>query len=147
MEKIEDVLSRLTRFVHEFYHDYPEVLSIKTRSGRKIFLSFPVDRPIVNEGPPQPAPPPIRHSEDYRSVTWYGEQYQFTTKQAMIVQRLWEAMLDESPDMSGASLIEAAESDCNQLRDLFRTGGKTHEAWGTMIVAGAKKGTYRLSVG
>ena len=147
MKKIEDVLFKLHEFVREYYRDYPDVLTIRLKSGRKVFMSFPESFPIVNEGPPQPTPPPIRHSEDYRSVTWYGEQYQFTTKQAMIVQRLWEAMLDESPDMSGASLIEAAESDCNQLRDLFRTNGKPHEAWGTMIVAGAKKGTYRLSQG
>lgn len=89
-----------------------------------------------------------RHSPDFRSVFWFGERYSFTGNQAKCVRILWEAWENETPDVSGAFILEELDiqDSSGRLDQVFRNpGGKGyHPAWGTMIVPGQTKGTYRL---
>ncbi|GMU37709.1 MAG: hypothetical protein EDS66_12215 [Planctomycetota bacterium] len=84
---------------------------------------------------------PRRHSPDFRSVHWDGVDYAFTANQAAIVKQLWEAYENGTPDVGGDTLLVNAESDTRRMADVF----KKHSAWGTMIVEGSTKGTYRLA--
>lgn len=83
----------------------------------------------------------LRHSSDFRSVQWHGVDYTFTATQAAIVKQLWEAYENGTPDVGGDTLLVNAESDTRRMADVF----KKHPAWGSMIVEGSTKGTYRLA--
>jgi hypothetical protein len=83
----------------------------------------------------------VSHSDDFRSVRWYGNEYAFTTMQAACVQILWQAWQRGAPEMSQARILEDAGSASERLRDVFDKG--KHGAWGTMIVPG-RKGAFRL---
>ena len=83
------------------------------------------------------------HSDGWRSVRWYGTTYSFTVNQARVVEPLWKAWEQRTPDVGDETLLIAVdhESPPANLRNLFRT----HAAWGTMIVAGGSKGSHRLA--
>jgi hypothetical protein len=99
---------------------------------------------MLEPAAPPPAPPGDRsHSPDYRSVVWDGRNYRLTPLQAAVVKVLWEAWELGSPDVGGATLLEAADSCADRLRDVFRRS----VAWGELVVPGATKGTYRLNGG
>ncbi len=83
---------------------------------------------------------PARHSQDFRSVHWFGTDYSFTALQAAIVRELWAAWEQGTPDLSDARLLTRANSAGDRLSDLF----KSQPAWGSMIVSGSTKGTRRL---
>ncbi len=83
-----------------------------------------------------------RHSPDFRSVVWFGDEYSFTGNQAACVKVLWEAWKNGTPDVSDATLLEAAGIETKRLDHVFKQG--RHPAWGVVIVAGATKGTHRL---
>lgn len=86
-----------------------------------------------------------RHSEDFRSVKWFDETFEFTNMQAIVVEMLWKAAEDATPALSETFLLERAGSDGSRLRDLFRSSGIPHPAWETLIVPGEKSGTRKLS--
>lgn len=84
----------------------------------------------------------IAHSDDFRSVRWFGREYSFTPQQAEIMKLLWEAYEAQTPDVDAALLLsDFSGSAAHRLRDVFRKS----PAWGTMIVRGGSRGTYRLS--
>lgn len=83
----------------------------------------------------------VEHSPDFRSVIWSGTRHSFTANQAACVRVLWEAWEKRTLDLAVATILEAAESDSQRLSHVFRG----HGAWRTMIVAGERRGTYRLS--
>lgn len=98
------------------------------------------------------------HSPDFRSVRWFGELYSFTFNESVVVQVLWTAWEQGTPDVSHCTLREAIEEleksslpqsrerigDRAKLKNVFRSkGGK--KAWGTLVVAGETRGTYRLA--
>ena len=85
------------------------------------------------------------HSSDYRFVRWPGGNFDFTEKQAACIKVLWLAAESCMPSVSQREILDAAESDCLRLRDLFKSKTGIHRAWGTLIVRGERKGTYRLS--
>jgi hypothetical protein len=92
---------------------------------------------------PAAAPPGERtHSFDYRSVSWDGRTYRLTAMQAAVVRMLWEAWEAGAPDVGQATLMEAADSCGDRLRDVFRRSA----AWGELVIAGETKGTCRLAV-
>ena len=64
--------------------------------------------------------------------------------QAAAVKILWAAFDNGTPDVSDATLIEAADSLTNLLREVFKEKGSMHQAWNVMIVPGGTKGTHRL---
>jgi hypothetical protein len=82
-----------------------------------------------------------RHGTEFRSVLWFGSAYQFTATQAACVELLWGAWESGTPDLSQAYLLEESGAESKRLSDIF----SKHPAWGTMIVEGGSKGTYRLA--
>lgn len=83
------------------------------------------------------------HSTDFRSLKWRGRTYPFTAKQAPIVKLLYENWSQGTPDVGDETLLAAVDSEAPppRLNSLFRG----NPAWNTVIVAGATKGTHRLS--
>jgi len=80
-----------------------------------------------------------RHSEDFRSVHWFGLDFTFTANQAAVVKKLWEAWMNSTPVLSGESLLDASESESGRVSVVFRG----NPACGTMIIRRGK-GSYRL---
>lgn len=107
------------------------------------------------EGPSTPAIPPksdampkadepFKHSVDYRSIRWKGEDYSLTPRQAQIVQMLHEAHLDGTPGLSNAYILEGLEATTSRLRDSFRRSDLWGE--GKLIIPGRNRGLYRLNL-
>ena len=90
---------------------------------------------------PRPSTKDARHSPDFRSVYWFGQEYSFTANQAACVRLLWEAWENGTPELSAAALCESVELANDRLDLVFRK----HPAWGEMIRPGHTKGSYRLS--
>lgn len=82
----------------------------------------------------------VSHSSDFRSAHWFGTQYSFTPNQAACVKVLWKAWESGACDVGGETLLEAADASTNRVDVVFRNS----LAWGTMIVRGRTKGSYRL---
>jgi hypothetical protein len=85
------------------------------------------------------------HSPDFRSVLWFGTRYSFTPMQAACVAVLWEYWESNQCEVAHGIVLNRANSNSDRLLDVFRSRGNKHEAWGTMIVPGATKGTFRLN--
>jgi hypothetical protein len=83
----------------------------------------------------------LQFAEDYRSCRWADKLFEFSTKQAAVMQTLHENWLNGAPALSKETLLEAAGSDGKDVRDLFRR----HEAWRTLIIPGKSRGTWRLA--
>lgn len=81
------------------------------------------------------------HSPDFRSIIWFGKSFTFTSNQAACVKILWENYERGTPDVSGATLLEAADIQQDRFDKVFRD----NNAWRTVIVSGKRKGTYRLA--
>ncbi len=105
----------------------------------------------LNEGrAPAREFPEVSHSEDFTSVNWFGNRYQFSKgNQAQTVRVLWEAWEKGGHSLSQETIGEQIGSSASNfdLKKTFRIRqGKlhvTHPAWGTMIQPSGK-GTYRL---
>lgn len=80
------------------------------------------------------------HSDDFRSICWFGTEYTFTGPQAACVKLLWEHWERGTPEVSKSELLDATESSGERVSDVF----KRSPAWGKIIVGGEKKGNYRL---
>ena len=91
--------------------------------------------------PAEEAMPNFRASEDYRSVSWQGQEFRFTATQAKVVRLLREAQLSKTPEIGQDQLLEKAGSQLSQLRDLFRR----NPAWRKLIISGSTRGSFRLS--
>lgn len=87
---------------------------------------------------------PTRHSADFHSVHWYGEEYTFTHNQAAVVGELWRAWENGTPDLGEGYLIEESDSQGSRVRDIFKDRNGLHPAWGAMIVS-PRKGQFRLA--
>jgi hypothetical protein len=105
----------------------------------------------LDAGAKAPALParPARHSDDFRSVHWYGADYTFTPSQAACVKVLWRNWDNGTPEVGEDTVLTDVEVDAQAKRliDLFRdrkSESRYHLAWGTMIVQG-RKGAYRLN--
>lgn len=90
--------------------------------------------------------PARRHTADYRSVVWDGVAYFFTENQAAVVKLLWDAQ-PLGGDVGKRALMSAARTSADEaLRDVFKAGGgKINAAWGTLIIEGRSRGSYRLA--
>ena len=88
-------------------------------------------------------PESVVPSTDFRSVRWFGTLYEFTPKQAPMVETLYENWLAGSPDVGDETLLDAWDPERRgnpRIQSIFRN----HPAWGTMIVRGGTKGSRRL---
>jgi hypothetical protein len=134
---LEDVMDFVRRWMEIKYMDKPpKRFRIDFVDGDRISVPFPSRQREAAEKEKEP----YWHSEDFRSVRWNGEVYDFSTSQAIVMEKLWQAWQDGTPAVAQETLLEAAESEGNQLRDLF----KRHPAWGKVIVQGPTRGTYQL---
>lgn len=94
------------------------------------------------------------HTSDFSTVRWFGEQYTFSVKQAIVVRFLWDYWERKIPWVHERTLIEEVNDelavvDTVRLRDLFRSSGQQHPCWGTMIVPKTKpnkRGLFGLCV-
>lgn len=86
------------------------------------------------------------HAPGFATVNWCGVVYHFTSKQRRVIAVLWRAWKDGCPCVDTATLMQAADSDGNRLRDVFGHG--QHPAWNTLVVQGSlyggRVGTWRL---
>ncbi len=83
------------------------------------------------------------HSDDFRSVDWYGTLYEFTANQAACIKVLWEHWERGTPTIGDQTVLETADIAQTRLDQVFRDRNAPHLAWGKMIVPGPK-GTHRL---
>lgn len=136
----EEVFAAIHRYISAIHPgNRPERIKITLADGSKIDLRFPaMFEPIV----PTKSELPIKYGPDFMSVFANGEEYTFTSKQAEVVRVLIEAYENGTPNVGQAALLEAAESPQGELKDVFRN----QEAWGTLIIPGKRKGTFRLNI-
>jgi hypothetical protein len=80
------------------------------------------------------------HSDDFRSVKWFGTEYNFTSSQAAVVAQMWRAWERGVPEASEAFYLSEAGLSSTRARDVF----KGNPAWEKMIAPGKTKGTIRL---
>jgi hypothetical protein len=91
---------------------------------------------------PHPDPTRAVYGLDCRTVAWFGTVYTFTPTQAACVKILIKHYKYGVSEVGESTILENAESSQNRLVSVFDNGG--HVAWGTMIVPGSTKGTFRL---
>ena len=82
----------------------------------------------------------FKYDEDCRSIRYRGEPYAPTSRQAIIVSILHKGFLTGHPDQSKENLITAIEAETSEVRDQFRET----PLWKTLIIPGARRGTYRI---
>jgi len=82
---------------------------------------------------------------DFRNVRKNDKQFKLTTKQAGVIEVLYEAYVNQTPDVGQEHIRDRIGSAANvfRLRDVFRNN---EEAYKELIVPGERKGTYRLNI-
>lgn len=85
---------------------------------------------------------PLQASNDFACVRMGDQLFSFTPMQGAIVRRLWVAMEEGLPEVRQETLLADAGCNSDRISDVF---GKDHPAWGTLIVQGKAKGTFRIS--
>ena len=90
---------------------------------------------------PRPQVEELRHSPDYATVIWKGQAFYFNRHQATCVRLLHEGWMDGTELLGGDYLLGALGS-ASRMSDLF----KRHPAWGSLIVPGERRATYRLKL-
>jgi len=86
--------------------------------------------------------PALIHSDDYTSVKYQEKQYSFTPTQAAIIKVLDKNHERGTPVVRQDFVLTEIDSDARRLRDIFRNS----DAWGSLIIPGSKKGTFRLNL-
>lgn len=141
----------------EFAHILNPALSVSQPASVKTAPTneangIPEPGTMASDAPPQPAgdgqdaaesdaASAMRHGPDFRSLAWGDAQYAFTPSQAAVVKVLWEARDNRTPDVGEQFILEAVDSCGSRLRDIF----SKNPAWGTLILTGKTKGTFRLA--
>jgi hypothetical protein len=105
---------------------------------------------------PKQFPPGVRHSPDFRTVTWtlagVEETFSFTQMQSAAVKVLYELWAAGAGASSHEYVLSTVGSDCRSLHNLFRVqwkrdgkGGMVrHPALNRLIVQGPIAGTVKL---
>lgn len=83
------------------------------------------------------------HSDDFRSINWFGKVYYFTANRASVIRVLWQNWKRGTPEVGSETLLDAVDPQAppNSLRNLFRND----PALDVLIVPGSTKGSYRLA--
>lgn len=89
------------------------------------------------------------HTKNFECVNWFETLYTFTDSQSVVIRELWNAWEAGTPWLREETLLEAIDEACvvqdkSRLRDVFRSNGKNHPAWDTMIVAESKNNKKKL---
>jgi hypothetical protein len=87
---------------------------------------------------------PFAISTDGRSVKWtdHPDPFEFTPMQAKCFEFMFTNWKSGTPVLAQETILENAGASVTRLSEIF-TKGK-HPAWGTLIVPGKTKGTFRL---
>jgi len=86
----------------------------------------------------------FKHSTDFRSVTLNGKLYTLTSKQAQVIEMLYEAYEHGTPELGQAYILEQLGERSTRLRDTFK---RNPDAWRALVVSGARRGSFRLNLG
>jgi hypothetical protein len=89
--------------------------------------------------------PKRNHSEDFTSVVWDGIPFVFTKSQAAVVKLLWCEYEKGTWTLSEKTIGEGIGSSANNYRIIHTFDKGKHPAWGTLIISGPKKGTFRIA--
>lgn len=84
----------------------------------------------------------LRVGAGARSINYNGKTYEFTSKQASVIEFLIDAWKSGTPSISGAVLEE--ELNVSRIDNLFKKDNVPHEAWGVLIGPGNTKGVYKI---
>ncbi len=84
----------------------------------------------------------FRTSDDYRTICFNGKSHQLTRNQSVIVRLLHAAHRRGTPAVGQETLLKAIEAETSRVRDSF----KKSPLWGTLVVPGERRGTYRLNL-
>lgn len=136
---LHDIAKRSKLSVDQaFQFSLHDLLLLAQRAGSDE-SAVPTD--YASQGPPTPvaspaaptvdANPEPSHSPDFRSVNWYGQEFDFTPTQAACVKVLWDAWESGTSTLGESSILDSAGSAGSRLRDVFRKG--KHPAMGRMI--------------
>src|SRR5438309_10371260 len=69
-----------------------------------------------------------RHSPDFRSVHWFGTDYEFSKAHAACVEVLWMAWENGTPTVCNKTVVASADVVSDRLDLVFRG----NPAWGAM---------------
>jgi len=83
----------------------------------------------------------FQHGPDFRSIEWYGKKFSLTGAQAAVVEILWDAYLNKTPDVSFAFIVVKKDIASKRIQDVF----KCVKDWQFLICAGQTKGTFRMN--
>lgn len=130
---LDDLLAYARRVCASLYPgENPEDMVLAFRSGRKLSLMIP------GSSTPGPA---TSVSEDGQVLLWFGRRLTFTSAQGKAVLLLYDAWKDKTRDVSGAAILEAADSKGDSVRDVFRNA----DAWNDHVISkGERRNTFRL---
>lgn len=150
----DQLFAAARQYAERYYPGVPIAdVGLRLGNGAKLRLPLPghvATRAVVNHPQADTAPCPsadvVSHSPDFATVRWHdGRVYSFTPMQRAVIEVLWDAMEKGAPAVDQAALLEAAESRCRRLSDLF----DRNPAFGLVIVPGYKygaaMGTYQLA--
>ena len=78
-------------------------------------------------------------NEDFSAASWRGREFTFTEAQAIVIRTLYDASNHATKWVSQRRIFERISDegitvDTVRLRDVFKSNGKMHPAWGTLIV-------------
>jgi hypothetical protein len=85
----------------------------------------------------------FKHSSDYRSVSLRGLTYSLTPAQALIIQVLYEAYENRTPDISTTHILDRLGNPSARWQDSFKSNLRAKKA---LIRRGESKGTLRLNI-
>lgn len=71
-----------------------------------------------------------------------GAGYHLTERQARVVEILYRALQNGTPEVSHREIMKMLGTPNSKLKDSFRGSA----AWGTLVVPGSTRGTYRLNI-
>ena len=120
-----------------------ETVAIETSPVQAPAMAVP--GAIVEAQAAEPVPetdPDFHHSEDFTTVYHGGERYALTNNQAIVVQKLYEAHKNKTPEVHQGALLEGLGIYSKRLRDVFKTNIK---AFKILFAHGERRGTFRLT--
>jgi hypothetical protein len=139
--------------------DFRAAMNALRQWGEKAVTAFAAPTPAI-ESPGVPSGDDglqprcrgrLRCSPDFGKVVAGGKVYHFTTRQKLLVEHMVKRTEAGHLTFSGEELFKKSESQATsrQVRDLFRSNGNIHQAWGRLIVEDddAGRGWYRLALG
>ena len=80
-----------------------------------------------------------------RRIHWKGKFFTISKNQAEAIQILYENFIAGTPEVHGNEIMRRIGIPTSRLRDSFRAG-RIQKLWGTLIVRGKTRGTYRLNL-